>query len=520
MATATRRRSSWVHGGAVTRTEIGELNRRYAAAASLIRHGAEIVAVGDPLGARLNASVRRLIAAVQQNGPAPWENLLGAAKSLRWRLVTQPQPWAFNTALLEAAEHADREVRRLRGAVADEQLLDDIGAAALALQESDPSHGAVLLQSIEETGAACCVVVAANRRAQLGLLEWLAERGVPVLTPADLPRVGVNVEQSYAAGPPRLFPPSLVTAPATESLTFVTPAWFADRSLPATPFSPYAEGAIRITARVFTVGDTTPAAPEDGELAVDDDLLPQPMWSASQSPTREPSSDEVVARKVLLSGNLAIWLDDGDRIRVLDPVQPLGERVTYSDVTAVRLGTYLLLRRGQTERATLYQAALEQLGRFEAAAGATQLRWKTELSRRIAQQGFAELVKELRQQGISTAERARAWTAANFVRPHSGHDFEILLRWLGISVQPTFRYATMLRQALYQTIADVREQLEEAVSAADLSALERDGHLNVRAEGYRDIIAARVLAISPYTEIVARHEARVPFEDRSGQWLE
>ena len=75
---------------------------------------------------------------------------------------------------------------------------------------------------------------------------------------------------------------------------------------------------------------------------------------------------------------------------------------------------------------------------------------------------------------------------------------------------------------LYQVSAEIGRQLEAAVSAADLSALETTGNLSldVKTEGFRGILATRVLAISPYSEIVSRHDARVPFEDRSGQWLE
>lgn len=97
-----------------------------------------------------------------------------------------------------------------------------------------------------------------------------------------------------------------------------------------------------------------------------------------------------------------------------------------------------------------------------------------------------------------------------------------MLEWLNIPIQPTFDHATMVRRALYQASADVRDQLEKAVSEADLAALDQDGHLSldVETEGHRGIVATRVLAMAPYTEIVSRHDARVPFEDRSGQWLE
>ena len=47
-----------------------------------------------------------------------------------------------------------------------------------------------------------------------------------------------------------------------------------------------------------------------------------------------------------------------------------------------------------------------------------------------------------------------------------------------------------------------------------------DLSLDVKAAGFRGILATRVLAVSPFMEVVSRNDARVPFEDRSGQWLE
>src|SRR5262245_23470079 len=109
-------------------SRIADLNRRYATAAALLRNGVEIVAVGDPAGARLNAAVRQLLFAVRDDGPGVWDDLVGAAKALRWRLVTQPQPITVNPALVEASEEVRRQAGRLRGAVADEALLDELAA--------------------------------------------------------------------------------------------------------------------------------------------------------------------------------------------------------------------------------------------------------------------------------------------------------------------------------------------------------------------------------------------------------
>lgn len=503
-------------------SRIEALNRRYAASASLARHGVEIVVVGDPSGARLNVAARRLLTAVRDDGPGLWDDLVVAVKSLRWRRVTQPQPTEFNPGIKQGAEEVGLQARHLRGAVVNEDLLDELGAAAEEVAEIESAIGLSLLHSIEGHESEACVVVAANRPARAGLEGWLSERGVLVLTAGELEREQPRVDRAYVVGPPRFFKSSLVTAPVSNEVSFLVPAWFGDRTVPRSAIAPYAEGAISIEGRLVAVGDTSESESQASASEVDDDLVPEPLWGSPQSPDREPTSTEVEAQKVLLSGNLAIWLDDGERIRALDPEQPVGERVIYTDVSAVRAGSYLLLRQGATERGALYQAALGQLGSHSETIDATQGVWKRRLAARLSELGYGEVVRRLRAAGVVTADRARAWTEPSLIRPHSDRDFERVLGWLGITTEPTFGYATRLRKALYQASADFREELETAVSGADLSILERDGYLSldVQTEGIRGILATRVLAISPFREIVARHDARVPFEDRSGQWLE
>ncbi|GHS84897.1 hypothetical protein AGMMS50218_01040 [Actinomycetota bacterium] len=506
-------------------SRIDELNERYAASAALARSGVEIVAVGDPAGARFNRAVRRLMAAIREDGPGLWDDLAGVSKALRWRLITQPQPMMFNQGLLKLAGEITLQARRLRDAVADQDLLDEIAAAATALADPDRESvvGTALVRTCLEAGADACVVIAASKPAQLGLTSWLSTHGITVMTAGEMERDQPDREQAYVVGPPRFYRSSLITAPVTEGVSFLLPAWFGDRSVPRSAIAPYAEGAIRVEARVFTVGDISePEQSVPVEVEDEDVYLPQPIWGTRRSEDREPTCEEVDARKVLLSVNLAMWLDDGERIRSLDPQQPVGERVTYTEVTAVRAGTYLLLRQGATERGALYQAALARLGQRATAVDAAQAEWKQVLYNRLEQLGYGQVVKELRAAGVKTADRARAWTDPSLIRPNSDQDFESLLNWLGIPIQPTFGYASLLRKMLYQASAEIGRQLEAAVSAADLTELESTGHLSldVRAEGFRGILATRVVAISPYSEIVSRHDARVPFEDRSGQWLE
>ncbi|WP_328372650.1 hypothetical protein [Micromonospora zamorensis] len=503
-------------------SRIANLNRRYAAAASVALNGVAIIAVGDPTGARLNAAVRRLLLAIRDDGPGAWDDLLGAAKALRWRLITQPQPASFNPLLVEMGEEVRRQVSRLRGAVADDEMLEELAAAAQVASETVSPIGAVLARSIKEAGPSGCVVVAASKPAQMALATWLSDFDTPVLTVGELDRSQPDVGQAFVVGPPRFYRSSLVTAPVLNVVKFFMPAWFSDRSIPRSPIAAYADGAIRIGAAVFVEGDISEPVNADGEGEVEEDFLPQPSWGGRKSAERLPGPDEVAARKVLLSGNLAIYLDDGDRIRALDPEQPPGERVVYTEVNAVRPGTYLLLRQGETERGALYRTALALLTSKGPAVDAAQKAWKEALARRLGLISFPEAVRELRARGVRTADRVRAWTDPALMRPAKDEDFDALLGWLEIPVQPTFGLATMLRRAHHQASANLRDQLEKAVSEADLSTMERHGHwrLDIGQEGVRGLLATRVLAISPQTEIVLRHDARVPFEDRSGQWLE
>ncbi|TQS43878.1 hypothetical protein [Cryptosporangium phraense] len=506
---------------------IDALDQRYRASESLVHHGVEIVAVGDPAGARLNQAIRDVFYVAQDDlHDGPWGNVVGAAKSLRWRRMTHPQPVMLNSAVTEMAELVAKYASLLHGAVEDVAVLDELVAAAMAAAETDSPLGSLLLSSVEEVGTNECVVVAASKRAQVALTNWLGELGILVLTAGELERLQPPVDQSYLIGPPRFFRSSVVTAPVTSEISFLIPAWFGDRTVPRSAMARYAEGALEIKTRVFVVGNTSEpgSAIAPSGSGIEDDFLPEPVWGRSQAPSRSPKSDEVLAHRVLLSGGWSMCLeDDGERIRALDPDQPPGERIIYVGVSTVRPGTYLVLRQGEGERSALYREAYARLGADASAVEATQNAWKQKLQECLFWIGQQEVVRELRARGVTTAaNQARAWTDPYLVRPTSDADFAALLKWLEIPAEPTAVHANRLRRAVHQAAAAVRERLEAEVSAADLSQLELTGSLSlgVATGGFRSILATRVLAISPHPEIVARHETRVLVVDRSAQWLE
>jgi hypothetical protein len=504
-------------------SRIHDVIRRYDASRAVLKHGVDIFAVGDPAGARLNAAVRRAMYQVDEDNRDVWANLIRAANAVRWRRTTQPQPNAYSPALHESVAAVLREAKLLRGSVGDESLVDEIANAAAAVGETDSPVGAELLRSVNEVGAEACVVIASTGAARAGAHGWLEQFGVKVSVPSDLDSLPADVEQSYAIGPPAFFPASLVTAPATEAITFVMPAWFGNRSVPTSSLAPHSEGGVAIGVKVHPIGDAAEPAPEAPETPeMEDTFYPRPVWGTRKSEDREPESDEVEAWKILLGGGLALWLDDGERIRSLDPRQPEGDRVGYEAVDDVQPGTYLVLREGATEHGAMYDAALAAVGQRAASITATQEQWKEALADRLARDGAKRVIDELKARNIRSPGRVRAWTEPTLICPRHEESLAALLEWLGIPLKPAYVNAVSLRRALYKASAELRQELESAVGQADLLALQRDGliHLQLQREGFRGMIVARVLARAPFTEIVPRGQTRLPFPDGGAQWLE
>ncbi|ADP84923.1 hypothetical protein [Pseudofrankia inefficax] len=506
-------------------SRVAAVNGRYQRAAALAKGSAELIAIVDPAGARVDAAVRSVTLLSHEDRSGLWDDLVGPARALRWRALTQPQPIALNSAVRDAAEAVIGEAGKLTFAVGgnDQRLLGLLTQAARDLAGQDPAVGEVLLASIAEVGADACVVIAASNGAASGLGRWLGPFGIAVHTVSEMIRGGSSFEQAYAIGPPRFIPRPLLTAPMTDEVAFLIPDWFKDQSVPLSPLAEHAAGAlnIKIRRRLVGVNPTDPDPPAAPEVA-EELLLPQPVWSRTTGPRRQPGLDEVEARKVLLSGGYSIMLDDGDRIRAVDPEKPGGERVVMVDVNAVKEGTYLLLRAGLTERQTLYDAALGLMGSRASSARTSQARWKGALQARLDQHGVAAVERDLAAIGVSARSRVRAWPDPLLIRPMYDHDFELLLQWLRLPVHPTFDLATDLSRRRAQASADVGSELEAAVGRADMAVLHREGHLRLdaAAHGFRGVVATRVLAASPEVEIVHRNNARLLTRDRGVQWLE
>ncbi|MBF4573173.1 hypothetical protein ITJ64_11645 [Herbiconiux sp. VKM Ac-1786] len=501
--------------------EISAVISRYQTTSDVIGGAVEIFAVGDPASARLNIAVQGVHQAIRDDGAGLWDDVLGASRLLRWRLVTQPLPVEINLALRDGVESLLAEVRKIRNAVGRDggRLLDAIEIAAVSTLEEDPAAGEILQTSVDEVGANDCVIVVAGAAAAAAFSRWIGPSGVAIETASGFTSSIATREQAYVVGPPRYFVPSVVTSPSSRAVCYITPAWFKDRSIPVSAVSAHAENPIQVRVRTFEIGNVLLRS--EALNAEFDELEPQPNWGDPE-PGRVPAMSEVLARRVVLSGSFEVFLDDGDRIRSLSPQQPVGERVAYTDVNAVRPGSYLLLREGKTERQAMYDEAISLLGADGAAAEESQRNWKAALQSRMDRIGVAEASAELSKLGVTRSSRCGVWVEQTVVRPQSDHDFAVLLDWLGSPVESTIAIASTIRKLRSQVSVNVRLNLEKAAADADLGELESNGHLSLvnRQLGFRGIIATRVLHVSPRREVIPRSDARVLRTSGGVKWLE
>src|SRR6266511_2534933 len=441
----------------------------------------DLFAIADPAGASLDRDVRELSRDVQEGTIELLAELLADLKNVASQcrvMVGSDTRWILDELVRSADAVNSQAIRPL---------------------------GEFLLQSLREAGGAGCVLVLSGSRAAAGARSWLSELEVAVPVVSDRERAGLEIhDKAYLVGAPPLFGPAVFGAPRGQGLAYLFPSWIQDRALPTADFSTYAEGSIKPRTCLHRIGQE--AFIPERLRNVEDQLIPDPVWRRTK-PRLPVGEDEVHARRVLLSGGLSIMLDlEGDWIRTLYPDQPAGQRVRMRDVATVDPGTFLVLREGQSESAPLYLRALTRLAAHAESVKKSQSRWKEAFRQQLQSRGAVAVVQQLRGLGVKAAAQASAWTAETLARPQSDADFAILLRWLGLPAEPYGQNASLLRRARSQAMADVREALEEALGDADMPGLERVGflRLDLELEGFAGIIASRVLAISPYLDVVPR----------------
>lgn len=504
-------------------TSLRKIRERYEAAALVSASPVDLVEVGDSVGGALDSAIRDLTVSLRDDDPDLWVELLALARQLRFRVVTEPcgalgsAGWNELTHALTNAAHRQKQMTDSGTQV----LLDALLTAVSQVDHGATPTAVALLEELKSTELSTCRVVAVSGRATAALQQWLTGLDIDVSVVRAGSRKELDVlAEEYLVGAPTMFAPSVISAPSATALSFFFPSWVAKnyRELPISPLSLNAEGGIRPRARLRSVGVHAPSAIPP---STSDELNLKPVWR--EPGTRHPiaGEDEVLARRVLLGGSLSMLLDnEGEFIRAFDPDRPPGERVEFRDVQTVLPGTYLVVREGETEVDALFTRTLELLGEHRHAVETAQHTWKDALRGKLEVLGRSGVVRGLEKAGVRAADRAPAWTSVTVARPKYTHDFELLLDWLGLPRQPHVDLATLFRRTRLQAVANIRDELEHALSIADMQQLDRDGFVRLEVTGFAGIVAARVLAVSPHDEIASRHDVRVPVHDARAQWLE
>lgn len=498
------------------------LAQQYELCQRIMETGVGVIHVVDEVGANLQRIIRELIGEMGPNPSHKTEDFLASSRALTWKRITQPQPIESNPDTQLLIDQLLLECDELGGAFVSKGLIDELSEVVKAIRAGDAPLAKEVLHESLYANSCEVTVMGASGPAFKGITGWLEPMKVPTTMYTRLQSLDASLDSLLAIGPPRFFPSALTTVPPAHDITFVVPSWFKDVAIRTSSISTYAQQAIRVTARVEVRGVAKPALRSTLPEGSTEVFLPEPSFGSHHEGLANPYEEEVPARKVLLRGDYAIWMDDGERIKTIDPSQPAGERIRYSEVQSVERGTYLLLRPGESEAGALYDVAIGILADKRSEVEAAQQHWKACLAQRISEIGIGPARDQLRQKGVKAFSRVNFWSNSDLIRPSDDADFRILLEWLEIPTEPTFAYATDLRRAHHQASTYLREGLEEALSNSDLSALEEDGfiHLAFEQGGLRGLIAARVLAIAPTQNLVPRPSLRVPFEDRGGHWLE
>ena len=422
----------------------------------------------------------------------------------------------------EQAEEVANLAGKIVNSLTDAAPLQELQAAANNVAGSESPTAKLLVESILEIGILDCIVVAPNGRCASMTQNRLSRLEVPVYTQTEYQQLTNVAEQAYVIGPPSFYSPSIYNAPSAENIAFIMPNWYQNRKLPRSPLWPYLESQIEIETRTYQVGSSNEEEPTENEEETESKLEPRPSWDNFYRSTKKDDSDQVEARRILLSGELGIWLDDAERIRTLDPRLPVGQRITLTDVSNIQTGDYLLLRQGETEPEFLRRLAFSRLEDEAADIMSSQDSWKGALKRRMQLYGETGVDQELQRAGIRRHHRAKSWSERSFIRPNDDDDFRNLLDWLNIPREPTISNADKLRAATHAENKSITKRLEEAVQLLDHEHLYRTGITTLTLEpfGIRNNTVARVLAVSPCKRRIPRTETRKLEKDSNARWLE
>jgi hypothetical protein len=466
-----------------------------------------------------------------------WELVLASGRAARWRAGAEGIPFdAPSSGAREPLNILMGRATALAELVEGEaqHILQQLGeAAAAVLGENNTALSTAILQCLQDGDPKDTCVIASNGRTAQAIAGWLAACGLalPVLKPRDF-MTGRRWDFAVVVGAADWFPGQMFTCPRAEALTLVHHAHLKDSANVEGIFERFATVplAVRVrdpqpwTGKPPDLGQATSLAADEVDSAAAQS--PQPQWSGmtQQVPRAAVGEEQVEARLVVLGAGYGMWLPiDAVSIRGLDLSAPAGERVISLRTASITSDAVLIVREGGSVSGTLAAMADAALGKRATAIRQRQQEWKTLLRQELARVGAANLQRQLRRAGSTTAN-LRFWAGDENIRPQYDHDFAVLLKHLGIlDPVPYLLDGRELWRAHHKAGVQLSAALEAALEAADLTELEARGRqqLHLSDQAVRATLTAfRVIAVQPETVSVASSATRKTFRLKGAQWLE
>jgi hypothetical protein len=241
------------------------------------------------------------------------------------------------------------------------------------------------------------------------------------------------------------------------------------------------------------------------------DIAPPTDWNAinaeiSRREENHLDTVEVPARLLLLSGNVAVYVDvtTDAKSQVIEFNGAGADRIERVPTNEIRQGMYILLRTGGGGD-LVAPVADKILGERAQDVRFIQKQWKSALSTLVRDEGEDVVLRNLRELGCKRASHLnlRNWINDRNIRPEFDDDFLSILILCGLDDEDELYVsnARLLDRVHRRAGFQIRRMLLDKVGKADLGCLVSEGSMEFELSGEAggSFTAYRIEEISPET---------------------
>lgn len=464
------------------------------------------------------------------DGESYWTSLLKPLRRFRYRIASIPlqlcSPLCVPDDLARALHDIAPRCRHVYPEYSDEVMRIAEAAAPLMNSTEAPLLDAlrsVLAEDDMEGEKGILIRGQAATLLRNELRRLLGNPRLEVVTPsATLARNILG--HLLPIGPLSWFPPYIRTAPRSRRLTCIRYDWLADRQALQPSFTSSPETMFR---RPHAGNSESPSETiQDPEFAMSpSDIAPAVNWGALNSDNLlrescQEDSEEVSARLLLLSANMAVYVDASSDAKSQVIEFSGGHRIARVLNEELEPAMYILLRTGGGGD-LIAPVADAILGARAQDVRSIQKRWKSALGALVREKGELAVLRSLTELGCKRASRLnlRNWMNDKSIRPEFDDDFLSILVLCGLdSDDKIFMTNARLLDRVHRIAGfKIRRMLLNRVGKGDLSQLLSEGSMDFELPGAAggSFTAYRIEEISPESFMVPVTYLNHPFEAES-----